>query len=379
MEKDKTLFAIKVHNHFSDKTKKGAAGNGLAMLVAGVSAGIVGVLGLKLVGGWMFELALLLSPFFAIWGGIYIVFNLLRPVRKVVCPSCKLEHNIFQNARSYACPACNQFFFLGEETIKQPTFSICPYCGLKTAVCEDAGPYLCPDCGITLKQKIQRANEQKNCPSCGSRIPSEAVYCRTCGEILRTDIQNLEKEDDKELNYDLEWKAGKSTLGHFYYSKTIILSINNLLEKSNLKGFEKSPFVLLEEALLSLEVASIDAKIYEQCGSLLPQLDKTYRNLLGWELSVFDSVFSQSERLDSFPPLPLNEEYFTARRRVERIFGDALESFGSIGKWNEKLLEWQEITKSPGMLPQRHQLDNYDRLKEEKLRFDKWASKQLEI
>jgi predicted RNA-binding Zn-ribbon protein involved in translation (DUF1610 family) len=376
MEDDRTLFRIKVHEHFSGRTRRGATSTGAFVLLIAVVVGLASFMGNRSFDYWMFKLFLLLSPFVAIGAIIYIVTSLVRPTRKVVCASCQRELNILGNARSFACPDCGQLLLLGKETTKQPAFSTCTYCGLETAICEDVGPYLCPDCGITLPQDSQRGDEQVTCPDCGSKIPWEAIYCITCDHILRSDIEILKEK----LKDDLEWKAGKSPAGHYYHCKAIILSISNLFEGGDFEGCEKSPFDLLEEALVSLEEASIDQKVLKRCGSLLQQIDNVYRDLLAWELGVLNRMFSPTEQKDSSLPfqLPYKEEYIVARRRVEAIFRDALETFGSVGKWNDKLVMWEERKDVYGTPTDRYEVheSGYDGLKEEKARLDKWASER---
>ncbi len=381
MKRNNTFFKIKVHEHFSKKTKKGAASTGVFIILASVVAGIAGTLGWKEFGYWLFGLCMLLSPILAIVGVLYIVVNLFRPTREVICASCKHKNTVFRNSRSYVCSACNQLLILGEDAEQQPMFSPCPYCGLKTAVSEDAGTYLCSDCGITLHQKTQVIDKQEKCPSCGLFIPSEAIYCATCGEIMRLDIQNLEKVTEEELKYGIEWTAGKSALGHYYYSKEIILLINDLLERGSLKGLIRSPFDLLNEMLLSIEQASLDSEIYQKCGSLLPDLDRVYGKLLGWELSVFNSVFSKSDNFDSYPLIPKKEKYIDARRRIEVIYGDDLKEFGSIGVWTKKLVAWKEDKNLYGQPTGRFSVEKngYEPLKQEKSRFDKWSTKHANI
>jgi predicted RNA-binding Zn-ribbon protein involved in translation (DUF1610 family) len=377
MEKKRTLFEAMVQDRQSEKTTRGAVKGALGLTLGGVLCLGVSILVMWLVGAyWYFVLGAIAGAGLIIYGLATVLFSLFRPTKITICPKCKHEHEIYRGARSYVCTNCNELLLLGEDTAQNPGFSTCPCCGLKTAVSGDADPFLCPDCGILRRPNSNEVGTQKECPGCGFRVPAKAIYCVSCGKFLKTDLQAWTGEDGKDLVKDLDWRAGKSPRGHFIFSKAILNSLNISLNEGNFEDIEYSPFDLLDASMISLEVAANNEKTYKDCGTLLPELDKTYGRLLNWELSVIESVFSESDSSATLAKVPIKDTYIAARQRLEELFGEDLQACGSIGKWNVKLLEWEEIKSSTtGASTGKYQLVKYDKLKQESSRFAEWVAK----
>ena len=116
MEKPRTLFEGKVRSHQSDKTKVGTISTGSGMILAGILCLGGCIVTIYFVGTyWYFVIGAVGGAGLIIGGLIYLIFNLLRPTRSVICLKCGHEHKIFKNARSYVCTNCNELLLLSKD------------------------------------------------------------------------------------------------------------------------------------------------------------------------------------------------------------------------------------------------------------------------
>jgi predicted RNA-binding Zn-ribbon protein involved in translation (DUF1610 family) len=376
MNEQRTLFDVKVRSHQSDKTKLGATKTGFGMTLAGVLLLGLSIVAISWAGTyWYFVIGAIGGAGLIIGSLIYLLFSLIKPTKSVICLKCAHEHKIFKNALSYVCTNCNELLLLSKDPQQSLAFSTCPYCGLKTAASSDAAPFLCPDCGIMRRTDSKHVGPQKECSGCGFRVPEEAIYCVSCGSMLKTDLQSWTEKEIKDLVNDLDWRAGKSPRGHLYFAKALLHSLSAFQNRDNFKDIEYSPFHLLEESLISLEVAANNEKTHQDCGKLLPEVDRTYARLLNWELSVIESTLSESGSSEGFDKIPVKDACITPRRRLEDLFGEELQKYGSLGKWNADLLKWEQIKSPTGRPLDKYRLVNHDKLKQESTRFAEWVAK----
>ncbi len=258
---------------------------------------------------------------------------------------------------------------LSNQSHTQPTDSTCTYCGHRTAVSPDLKSYICSECGVQQQAGSVDPVKQMECPYCHAHIPIQAIYCVHCNEILKLDLLEWMDRGGHDFVHDLNWRAGKSSSGHLVFAKALLKSLNTILSKGDdTKEMKYSPFDILYESMISYEVAVNDAESIDACAGFLPELDRIYGNIINWALSVLQDSQSVSRSAQLAQEIRAKSNYLVARQRVETVFGDKLQTYGSIGLWCTNLIEWVQTQNS------QYRMKNYNKLKEEVIRFNEWMA-----
>ncbi len=374
----KTLFQQKAEEYREkqDSTKEEGLRSALGILGISLAAVVGGIVLFPLM--WAVKKLLALAVIMVIIGGtigtvggiIFTVVAFVSPSKLVTCPICRTEHRIYKSIRKYICASCRVLLLLGNDSRLIPHLSTCPYCELQTAVSDDHGRFLCPNCGIIRQPSGTDIGETKTCPECKNIVPKESIYCKFCENILKSNFAQP-TEGDPLLAYDEYWKIGKDATGHFYFAKALLKLIQERIDM-----VEKTKFSLrvaevqlllskLTDSLMSLEEALQEPNLRSSVAAFLPEVDLTYTDLLKSELR---GVQSRTTFPKEALPILVNEPHITARERIENIFADSLESFGSIGKWNGKLVDVEK--REDDILI----IHGYQRLEAEVNRFTEWKT-----
>jgi len=371
----KTLFQVRANSYQKERerTKEAGIRESLTFLGSTVVGLIVSVILYYILrGGCGVIIALIgivLSSLFIVIGVIYTIVSLVRPTKVVTCPRCGTEHRMYKSARKYMCANCWALLLLGKDPGVAPRLSACPYCGLQTAVTDDHGRFICPNCGIVREPtRIEGWAETQACPECNQTVPEGAIYCKSCGSILKSDFSQP-VQGDPALAYDRDWEIGKDAVGHFYLSKALLKGIREGI-RPGLDIVEVQSLLdgKLRDALISLEEALQDSELRSSVESVLPEVDLTYAALLELKLSSLQALEPEKVVPEGASMKIRAESHIRPRRSIENILGASLESSGSIGKWGENLVDFRLGVGS--------YVESYERLKTEVARFVTWKEQQ---
>ncbi len=371
-----TLFQEKAdaYQNAQDRTKKAGITTGLSVLVVSVLALIVSTVlqyGLGETCGvilCVLPIVMIGSALGIVGGIVWTVVNLVRPTKLVTCSGCGTEHRIYRSVRKYMCTNCRAMLLLGKDVEMRPQFSACPCCGLRTAVSADHGRFICPNCGIVREPAGTRGLVKiQSCPECNQPVPEGAIYCMSCGSILKVDFSQP-AQGDPTFAYDQDWKTGKNATGHLSFAKAILKGIRKGLGQAGDVEKVQALMTRLEDTLLSVEEAWQESVLRPSVEAVLPDIDLTYAALLESELRLVQALGTQKLEKDALKILAA-EPHITPRRRVEDILEDALQSSGSIGKWGEKLVDVEQADKFS-------RVKGYETLKTEVDRFVTWREQQ---
>ena len=260
---------------------------------------------------------------------------------------------------------------LGEDREEMPQMATCLYCDLQTGVTSNHGQFICPNCGLvreSVSSDITLISQP--CRFCGQVIPDGSIYCKYCGSVFKTDFtQPLHNNPD--FAYDQDWKAGKDAAGHFYFAKAILKGIGVKTASIKTLTHVQARLSSLADALKSLEEAWLDSSLHSDIRTLLPEIDRTYGALLERELALIKTIPASTTFSKGSLDTIAKEPQITARRRLETRLGDAVDSSGSIGRWDEKLVIIEVKEKTCG-------LKNYEKLTGESRRFQEWIQQRME-
>ncbi|MFH1050849.1 MAG: zinc ribbon domain-containing protein [bacterium] len=382
MENNNTTFKQKsiYYQDASDRTKESGINSALSIIGWSFIIGSVGFI-IWIISRTFFStigfLVTIGGVIGIIVGLIRTIINIVRKTKRIKCPKCNTEVNVYGSVKKYMCLNCRSLLLLGKDSTLNLKPKKCHYCGHETFVTEDHGNFLCSDCGIILqsntssyKNKDEREiNNLINCPNCNKQVPKTVIYCKYCNEILINEFELCSVSD--QLRYDLDWKIGKSSLGHFNYARAVLKNIRVLILKAENLWAVRNLKWKLETVFISLEEAITDHKLYQEIGNLLPEIDLLYSDILEQELK-FVKRFDQKIKYpkDEFS-LITYEPQIQIRRKIESIFGSRLEAIGSVGVWGNNLVEIKEFDKKA-------RLESYSNLESEVERFLKWKSKHKE-
>jgi predicted RNA-binding Zn-ribbon protein involved in translation (DUF1610 family) len=279
------------------------------------------------------------------------------------------------------CPNCRSLLLLGKDAIEKPEFATCPYCGLKTATTKDHGHFICPNCGIIRQpNNFQLTGENSVCSNCKKAVPGQAIYCKFCGQILKTDFSQPPLPEESKLAYDQDWKIGKDAEGHFYFARAILESIRKEVGKADETGnkadeiakYQSSLLLKLKEALISVIEVLQEPKLRSNIEAIIPEIDMTYGFLLENELQNIQALTNQKLE-DGALGIIYMEPHIPPRRMIEAMLADSLISSGSIGQWKEKLVNIERVQDV------RHtfsRVKDYENLKHETTRFVAWKEQR---
>lgn len=370
----KTLFQVRSEDYQIDQARTRSSGRIQGLLIMGVSifvlitALIVNFIIVQVAGrNWgVLFIPILFGLIGVPYGILVFAGNSLRPTKRVICPQCSTEHKIYRQVQKYMCTNCRALLLLGDNAKLIPQLSPCSYCGRQTAITPDHGRFLCPNCGII--RESDGTNEEtpsRPCPECKATLPQRAIYCTSCGNIV---IGNFSQpvQGNLSLAYDQDWKIGKDATGHFYYAKALLKGVSDDLRSAS--DVEKIQVLMttLAESLLSVEEAWQAAQLRSSIEALLPEIDAIYATFLEAELRILQALSPKMTSGEVALNVMKLEPHITARRRIETILGDALKSAGSIGRWDEKLVQVE--------MPSR--IKDYKKLETETARFMAWKGQQ---
>ena len=276
--------------------------------------------------------------------GLYkLTVNIFRPTKVVTCEKCASKHKIYTSATKYMCTNCGELLLLSDKPDDILEMSPCPYCGLQTVIAKAHGYFLCPNCGIVRSSNENGyKGETEKCPVCDTSVPEEAIYCKNCQSILRTDF-GQPGSAGRSLAYDQDWNIGKNSEGHLYFARALMKGIREEAGKADNLIKTQSLQTKLEEVLLSVEEAWQDPQSRSAFNTIMPEMDETYELLLERELrniSALGGGTKLSEEKKALTAIAA-ESYLTARRRIEETLGgpSSLTDYGSIGEWTKQLLD----------------------------------------
>lgn len=336
------------------------------------------------------QLMIPISAGIILYGLYRIISSVIRSTKQVSCPKCGKVHEIFKKERLYMCTDCGTLLYMGKDVESPIEFFTCPYCEHQAAVSHDHGSFQCYNCGIKRSPSTAAVEwESTKCSSCEEFIPQEALFCKSCGQIL------------KPLpSYDMNWKVGKDAHGHFHFARMLLTtfpakeaSLALTVSNENIPSAQRKWGEALDEmqGLLetlgevqrSLEEALKEPELRAKVKNLLPEIDFLYARLLALEVKLFvwaEGPENQKLRLKSYgSPFDTFEKgpQIHARKRLEQILGvKSLVSAGSIGPWKGGSLlsamsdggDYTDPTK-----PSITTLIGYSSLQAEAKRFAEWA------
>lgn len=311
-------------------------------------------------------------------GVITLVIGALQPIKTVICPRCRTQHAIYRSEKKYMCPQCGTLLLMGKTETAAPQLSACPYCGLETAATADHGPFLCPDCGIVRHADAGEPwQPASQCPQCHAALPAGAIFCKACDAVLVTDFTQL-PAGQPDLTYDKDWQIGKSPHGHLMFARALKAGIVAERGKVDprqpyLEQLKKIQSLLeqLGEVMVHTEEALLAPDSAGAATGFLLELDRAYAGLLEWEAIAIGRLMANPERQrHGFEGTALTyieaEPHMSARRRLEELLGERLAQIGSIGRWEEKLVQVQREEKVS-------QITDFRKLLNEANRFQIWS------
>src|SRR5688572_28002627 len=266
---------------------------------------------------------------------------------------------------------------LFSQSKEKPEFATCPYCGLKTATTQDHGRFICPNCGIIRQPNdSQWTGENSTCSNCKKPVPSDAIYCKFCRQILKTDFSQPLIQGDSNLVYDQDWKIGKDAEGHFYFARAILESIrkepgkpDEIRNKADeIAKYQSSLLTKLREALVSIIEALQEPELRSQVEAIIPEIDLTSALLLENELQNIQALTNQKLEEDALMVI-FTEPHIPPRRIIEAMLAASLISSGSIGEWKEKLVNIENVQDVSRTFSR---VKDYENLKHETVRFVAW-------
>jgi hypothetical protein len=373
-----------------DRTMESALGTAVGMFLFGVAAVVIPLLGLRIRDYWVFYLVLIVGALFTVIGLIATIVALVRPTKRVRCPSCKAAHTIFRAVREYICPSCCELLRVGESSYCEPASVTCSYCSHKTAVSRDHGSFPCSDCGIFLTPEGRFSSSAvDSCPECNAQVPQGALFCIECDALFERQYLYPAKEDDRGA-HDEDWVAGKDARGHFQYARALLKQVEKETPCPPTVEHPESPLITLKKALLSLGEAAADSTLKAQCVVVLPEVDEVYASVLRWELDATDALFEANNEPDQvYDPaaarvlvseiIKVWEPHLAAREQLETILSDELEASGSIGTWSRGLIEYgeQEVSRYSVYMKEKVKVpQKNDKLREEFQRFSGWIEER---
>jgi predicted RNA-binding Zn-ribbon protein involved in translation (DUF1610 family) len=382
--RQKTLFREDAESYQEKEFRTKAAGinTGLIILVLGlVGVGFFGII--KLISGSSrradaLPILIGLCAAVAALGLIVMVVNALRPVKTVTCPRCGAQHAIYRSEKKYMCPQCGALLLMGQTDTAAPQVSACPYCGLETAVTADHGSFLCPDCGIVRQPGAEGSWQPAGqCPQCHAALPVGAIFCKACGAVLANDLTRPAAAQP-ELKYDKDWQIGKSPRGHLVFARALTAGLiasrgNADPRQPYLEQLKKIQSLLeqLGEIMVHTEEALLAPESAGAAAAFLPEIDLAYAGLLEWKAAAVSGLMANPERQrQGFEGNVLcrieDEPHRSARRRIEELLGDRVAQMGSIGHWEENLVQVQREEKVS-------QIRDFRKLTAESVRFQAWT------
>ena len=371
----KTLFKERsdTYQNSQDRTKKAGVTTGLGILGLSVIALIVSLgidYAIRAATGYVLCILPIIEIASAVGipiGLIWTIVNLIRPTKPVTCPVCGTEHRVYKSVRKYMCPNCRALLLLGKDAKLMPQVSTCPYCGAQTAITADHGHFLCPNCGVVREQDgFEGTVGSQNCPQCQQSVPDGVIYCKSCGTVLKSDFSQPVLPA---LVYDQDWKIGKDGIGHFYFVQALLAGIR---QKAGARGDIAAAQTLItdmENALISMEEALQTPDLQPHIEAILSQVDLTYAALLQFELDGIQALDLKKKLAKDALKTIAAEPHIAARRRIEGLLAASLESRGSIGKWDEKLVDVEQADKYS-------RVKGYQKLQQEIARFETWREQQ---
>ena len=389
-----TLFRRAARNHQVGRDKGVAIAGSVVLIVLGIVAALLGPTLIPFVLVRMPGLAGIygasatrspeaVGTFWIIFRALVIAgpvgmlaYNLMKPTKTSSCPRCRSEFRIFKAESKFMCPKCYLLILMGANSVLSPKLSRCRYCDLETGVTDDYGGFLCPNCSIN-----RRWNDDADlltsiaCPMCAAALPAEVSYCKECHAI----IEKVFCDKERLKTFDIDWEIGKNSSGHFYYAKGILESIREVAKAGAEHDIQEVEFWLtrLTTALMSIEESQQDLAIKTMAESLIPLADATYADLLNCELLLFQKTETAEKFEKDALQIFVDEPHLVPRRRLEQIFAESLETIGSIGAWEDKLIDVQDITKETIMegTKKYRVVRSLDRLLRENERFNSWKAK----
>lgn len=376
MPAEKTQFQQKADAHQKNqgRTKEQGAKDGLGALALGliglaIVAGIYLVIGKDSNKAWLLWVFMGIAALVAALGLFTTIVNLMRPTKAVVCPKCGVEHQIYKNVEKYMCTNCRSLLLIARDAQTQPRLLACPYCGLQTAVADDYGRFLCPNCGIFRQSDSQTPPSMTSpCPSCHEPVPENAIYCEACGRILISDFSRP-MQVEPSLAYDRDWEIGKDAVGHFHFARALLQATRDATSEADSVNKIQATLSKLEKALISIEESLQEPALYANAEALIPEVDSTYAHLLVVESSLIAVEAVDPRGFKDSLSVLTNEPHVAARKRIEAILGDALTTSGGIGTWGNTLVEVQWDKE-----PEVWRITDFDRLLQERARFETWEA-----
>jgi DNA-directed RNA polymerase subunit RPC12/RpoP len=355
------------YQYKQSRTKSTGIKGGVEKLGLSILGFIISVVVVRVSPDGLYGLLGRLGTFASLFAGVFflgsIIVNSIRPTKMVQCPKCGVEHSIYRNVRKYMCTNCRNLLLLGEDAQAQPQFSICPYCGLQTAVTNDSDSFICSNCGL-VRQLAESLVKSKtcSCPNCQQSVPDEVFYCKTCGNVLKSDLPTS-------VINDLDWKIGKDAEGHFYFSRILLTGLREELSKTRNLEEVLNLQTKLWFTLLSVEEVLQENQLRASVETLVPEIDIVFATLLESKLRLLQAE-KPNKKYDTYALDPIATEYYIpVRRRVERILGDSLTSSGGIGKWDDELIDIEKEDKHS-------RIRSYKKLENEVARFAAWKGEQ---
>jgi ssDNA-binding Zn-finger/Zn-ribbon topoisomerase 1 len=372
--REKTLFKQEADDYqkSQERTKGQGTKSGLSALGIFVALLIIAVVAYLILGqdssrAWAWQIGIGVVALLSVITFIQTIAALLRSTKTVTCPKCNVEHQIYKNVEKYVCTNCRSLLLMAKDGQTQPRLLACPYCGLQTSVADDYGRFLCPNCGIIRQSDDQTPPSMTSpCPSCHEPVPENAIYCEACGRILISDFSKPVQAEPL-LAYDRDWEIGKDATGHFHYARALLEATRNETEQA--VDLDKIQSVLrkLKKALISVEEALQESILRPAVEALVPEIDRTYAHLLRVESSLVALQAIDPRGFEGSSYILTDEPHVTARRRMENILGDSLMTSGGIGRWAGNLVEIQTENEV-------QRITNFDRLLQERERFDTWEA-----
>jgi len=376
-EETKTLFHEKAvaYQEGQDRTKAAGIRTGLSILGVSVIGLIVSVAlhyFFQEVCGYILCILPVVIAICAIGipvGIVWTIVNLVRPTKSVTCPRCGTEHHVYTNVRKYMCTNCQALLLMGKDKSLMPQLSPCPYCGMETAVTADYGRFLCPNCGVVRDSTAAAPPPATTiCPECKKGVLPEAIYCTSCHTLLKSDFSHPAL-GEATLAYDMDWKIGKDAVGHLYFAQALLHEIRQKTS-STLPAIATTQTLLthMEDIHISLEEVAQVQSMRSQVLDMLREVDLAYANLLQFALISIQQTGQGRQGKDALKVLA-SDAYIKARRRIEDWAGEALTASGSIGRWEEKLVQVEQANKYS-------RITGFVKLQGEATRFAQWKEQQ---